>query len=97
MLYKDYMGAIEKLEDLNVIPRVSDEDIAKLNKIYIDSKNVSYKEHNINKATEMELKFLGLSNSSIKKIKKKGKIKNMFELKELINSDYNNIKGAITF
>ena len=45
----------------------------------------------------MELKFLGLSNSSIKKIKKKGKIKNMFELKELINSDYNNIKGAITF
>lgn len=97
MLYKDYMGAIEKLEDLNVIPRVSDEDIAKLNKIYIDSKNVSYKEHNINKATEMELKFLGLSNSSIKKIKKKGKIKNMIELKELINSDYNNIKGAITF
>lgn len=95
MEYKEYMGGIKRVCDLKAIPRFTDSDIKKLESVFKDS-NISYKVHNINKASELELRYLGLNKQSIKKIANKT-LSNMIELKEVIGKDVENIKGAITF
>lgn len=97
MEYKEYMGTIDKIEDLKSIPRFTNDDIEKIHMIFENSTNSKYISHNINDATKKELKYLGLNNTSIKKIKQYGYIVNVVELKELIGKDYENIKGGVTF
>lgn len=97
MDYKEYMGTIEKIEDLKDIKRFTEKDIENLKKYYIDSNDTNYSIHNINEATKEELRYLGLNNKSIKKIKEHDKITNMIELQELIGDDFDNIKGGVIF
>lgn len=97
LIYKDYMGAIEKIDDLKNISRFTENDIKVLKNHFTDSKNVRYISHNINNATKLELRYLGLSSKSIKKIKEYGKLTNMVELEEVVGKDFENIKGALTF
>ena len=89
------MGGIKNVCDLKAIPRFTDSDIKKLESVFKDS-NISYKVHNINKASELELRYLGLNKQNIKKLANKT-LSNMIELKEVIGKDVENIKGAITF
>ena len=97
LAYKEYMGAIEKVDELKDISRFTEKDINTLKNYFVDSKNINYVSHNINNATEEQLRYLGLSKKSVKKIKEYGKLTNMVELKEIVGKDFKNIKSGVTF
>ena len=97
--YKDYMGAINNVSELEVISRITKEDINILKELFKDEKFYSsYRAHNINKATRKQLKFIGFSNKNINKILKyraNKEIENLIELKDIIGDE--KIKGGIIF
>lgn len=87
--FKEYMGGIEKIDDLNVVSRITDKDIAKLKRVFADDSNI-YTAKNINKATLTQLKYLGFSKTEISKIVKarsKGRIGNVYELEKILGYD----------
>lgn len=97
--YKEYMGGINKVSELKVINRISEEELNILHELFEDEKfGVSYRVHNINKASRKQLKFIGFSNKKINKILKYREnkdIENLIELKDIIGNF--DIKGGIIF
>lgn len=95
------MGSIQKVDDLIVLERFTEDDIEKLKMVFEDNKEkVQYNSCNINTATKKHLKFIGLSNKSIEKVKEyreKKKIENLIELQSIIKEDISTLKASIYF
>ena len=93
------MGGINKVSELKIINRINEEELNILHELFEDEKfGVSYRVHNINKASRKQLKFIGFSNKKINKILKYREnkdIENLIELKDIIG-DFD-IKGGIIF
>jgi competence protein ComEA len=67
--YKNIVGRIENLKELDRISGIGEKTVKKLSEVLVVGNGGSPKKLKINKATEKELTYFGLSKKEIKKIK----------------------------